>query len=224
MKRVLLIALLLGFSATTFSQISLIKTILRDDSTRHGDRFVVDLTHDRWLDVPDGVQHDIGAPGFSIHYTKDIRFGRSSFSFAIGYGFSTLNVFSNSEVVYDTLTDFSELTPFSSGYSYKKNKLNANYFTIPIELRMITPGLRSVRVVVGFKGGYLFNLHSKKKDNDGKFKWFNYENVRPYRMDAYARIGYNNFSFFAAYGLTSLFENGKGTELIPISLGISWAI
>lgn len=224
MKRLIVIALLLGVGVQAFSQIALIKPRLRDDSSRVGDRFIIDITHDRWLEVPDGVDQEILAPGFTITRTHDFRFGNSALSFAVGYGISSHNVFSNAEIVYDSIADFSTLTPFGPNYSYKKNKLSAGYISVPLELRLITRGLKSVRIVAGFKAGYLFNLHSKKKDNDGKFKWYNYENVVPYRMGVYARIGYNNFSLYGYYGLTPLFEDGKGTELVPIAVGLSWTI
>ena len=42
-------------------------------------------------------------------------------------------------------------------------------------------------------------------------------NLNPFRVNAHASIGYHNFTLYADYALTPLFENGKDPELYPFT-------
>ncbi|MCZ8285345.1 MAG: hypothetical protein O9353_07790, partial [Bacteroidia bacterium] len=45
-------------------------------------------------------------------------------------------------------------------------------------------------------------------------------NMNPFRLNAHASVGYRNFTLYADYALTPLFENGKGPELYPFTFGV----
>ena len=46
-------------------------------------------------------------------------------------------------------------------------------------------------------------------------------NVNPFRVSLTARMGYGWFNVFATYSLTQLFEDGRGPELYPFTIGIT---
>ncbi|HPQ57922.1 MAG: hypothetical protein R2810_02785 [Flavobacteriales bacterium] len=46
-------------------------------------------------------------------------------------------------------------------------------------------------------------------------------NTLPYRLAARGQIGFGSLNLFAEYGLTSFFEDGKGPDLVPVSVGIT---
>jgi hypothetical protein len=54
----------------------------------------------------------------------------------------------------------------------------------------------------------------------GKFKSYEVENLNWFRYGLTARVGYANFYLNFFYSLTPLFQEGRGTEATPISIGI----
>ena len=72
---------------------------------------------------------------------------------------------------------------------------------------------------------YILNSRTKQKyKEDGKNfkkKDKNDFNVNPFQFAATARVGYGDFTLYATYNLTPLFEKDKGPEVIPFTIGLS---
>jgi len=190
---------------------------------RKSDRLFVELMLNNWLEVPDGIEVRTYSLGFDASFLWDIRFGTSNFSFAPGIGFSSHNVHHNGQFskIDSAGARFTDLQPFPSSYSYKKNKLSMNYIELPLELRFRTNGYTPFRLTAGIKIGVLVDAHTKTKDDDGTHKFKPLPNTLPYRYGVFGRIGYSWFSIVAFYSLTNVFEDGNGVELTPVSVGIS---
>ena len=47
-------------------------------------------------------------------------------------------------------------------------------------------------------------------------------NVNPFEASLRAGIGFGDVSFYVKYGLTELFKQGKGADVIPVSYGFTW--
>jgi len=190
---------------------------------RKSDRLFIEPVLNNWVDVPKDIEVRTYSLGFDASYLWDIRFGTSNFSFAPGIGFSSHNVHHNGsfEEIDSTNGGYTDLKPFPSGYSYKKNKLSMNYLEVPLELRFRTNGYSPFRLTAGVKVGVLLDAHTKTKDDDGTHKFKPLPNTLPYRYGVFGRIGYSWFSIVAFYSLTNVFEDGEGVELVPVSLGIS---
>ena len=47
-------------------------------------------------------------------------------------------------------------------------------------------------------------------------------NVNPFEASLRAGIGFGDFGIYAKYGLTGLFKQGKGADVIPVSFGFTW--
>jgi hypothetical protein len=99
----------------------------------------------------------------------------------------------------------------------RNSKLMTNYVDIPVELRYTSnpdDPARAFKVAVGGRIGYLLDSFTKVKykDDDGikKLKDKQDFNLNKLRYGVSARIGYGNFSIFAYYNLTELFEKDKG--------------
>jgi hypothetical protein len=110
--------------------------------------------------------------------------------------------------------------------SYKKSKLVITYLDIPIEFRVKTKS--KFRAAIGFKVGYLLNVHSKYKgdnflgNNDKvKQKSTNVKYLELFRYGPTVRIGYRWFNITTYYSLSYLFKAGRGPDMYPISVGIS---
>jgi hypothetical protein len=109
---------------------------------------------------------------------------------------------------------------------YSKNKLRASYINVPLMLEFNTSddNDKSFHIAAGVIGGWKMGSITKQKWEDGDDKnelrrKADY-NLTPFTLDATARIGYRNFTVFATYGLTSLFEKNKGPEVYPMTVGL----
>ncbi len=201
-------------------------SLLKPAETRRADNLVVDFNLDNWMDAPNDVKVRTYSLGFNAYLMHDIQFGNSNFSFAIGGGVSSHNVHSNGEFInlIDSIqgTTYTNLKSFAPTYNYKKNKLSTNYIDVPLELRFKSKGTANVfRMAVGFKAGYLVNIHSKTRDDDGLRKGFIFDNALEYRYGITGRIGFGKLNLTGYYALTPLFQEGKGVELTPYSIGLS---
>jgi hypothetical protein len=111
-------------------------------------------------------------------------------------------------------------------YKYNRNVLKSTYITMPLLLEIHTSKKhsKSVNIALGVIGGY--KLGSKLKQ-DYDFEGRNYEfktkghyQFNPFQAYATARIGYGDISLYANYGLTRIFEEGRGPQLYPFQFGL----
>lgn len=238
MKRFLLITILLISFKGVFAQgIFHYYTglILPDkDAPLKADRFGVDLYYNSWLNLPPGIKTSPKSIGVNLFRIYDIPFGHSPFGCGFGFGLSSHNVHHNGSFVeqidVNTGEIYTSLNKLPENYEYRKNKVSINYFEIPFELRFRTKKKFKTnmnprgpfRIYPGFKVGYLVNIHSSVKNNDGKYKYYNYAHLDKVRYGATLRIGYGRTSLYGFYSLTNLFKEGKGVELQSYAVGLSF--
>jgi outer membrane protein with beta-barrel domain len=218
MKKVVLLAIsmILFFSAYT-----------QDKETKDEDKkfsMGVDLFSDIWMDTPDGLDASTINRGIDIFGFYNYRFGKSVFSFALGAGLSSHNLYSNSTVFSDTDTSYFVQIPDS--ISYKRSKLNLTYFDIPLEFRVKTKG--KFRLAAGFKVGFLISQHTKYKGDNMEtgietitIKSDYIKHLESFRYGPTLRIGYKWANLFAYYQLSDVFSPDKGPEMKPLTVGIS---
>lgn len=187
------------------------------------DRFLITFTNDGWLGAPDNINLRPYSLGIESHIMYDHQFGKSILSFSWGYGFSSHNVHHDGFFATDTTNaQNTRLYPFQKNYTFTKNKLHATYIEVPLELRLRTKSDSPFKLYAGFKVGYLVNLHSKTKDAAGKRKFYGIDNVMKLRYGVTGKIGFNTWALSGFYSLTPLLIEGRGDQLIPYSIGISF--
>jgi len=109
---------------------------------------------------------------------------------------------------------------------YSKNRFKQVYLTIPLLFDFTTNSnyYLSFGAIAGLnlrtKMKYIYNIDS----NTQKIKDKQSFNTNPFKIALTARIGHGGWGFFATYNLTTLFEENKGPELYPFTLGISMNI
>lgn len=106
-----------------------------------------------------------------------------------------------------------------------KTKLAVSYLNVPLLLEFQIPvNNKEGRLFInaGLVGGVKIGSHTKVKYGDTKDKERGGFNLNSFKYAATARIGYKDVSLFATYSLTPLFQTGKGPELTPFSIGISF--
>lgn len=108
----------------------------------------------------------------------------------------------------------------------KKSKLHVNYFTAPLLLEIKTPlrmGSSRLFIAGGVIGGLYLGSHTKYKFHKGdKQKAESNYNINQWKYDVTGRISFGDFCIFANYSMTSLFKDGKGPEIYPLMIGVSF--
>ena len=187
------------------------------------DRLILELQTDQWLEVPEGIELRPYSPGFSVFYMHDMPLLRENLSFALGYGVSSINVHHNGSLLPDSTNSFVELIELPEGTDYQKNKISASYVDLAAEFRIRTNGLRRLKLMMGARGGFLVNLHSKFKDDGATYKKRDREHALPYHVGLTARVLVGRIGLSAFYGLTPLYQSDRSTELIPVSVGFAFS-
>lgn len=109
---------------------------------------------------------------------------------------------------------------------YKKNKLSADYITVPMMLHInFTPHReRGFSIAAGASAGYLYASRQKTITNaDGKRKKRDDFDLRPWKLSYIAELGLGPVKLYGTYASESIFE--RGLDLTPYSVGLrisSW--
>jgi hypothetical protein len=220
MKRLLIVILVLaGLSALAQRNQSTGKPIKKDN-------FIIDIGYCSLINPPPNIRFDIGySAAFQLFY--DHQFKAKVLSGAIGIGYSNDNYYNNGYISHkDSIKgDYTTFYPFGDlDSTVKRNKYVTNYFDIPVELRFRSkPNIKghSWKASLGFRVGFRLGSHTRTMTSDGRFETYNHDALRKVRYGLTARFGYGRVGVFGYYGITRLFEDNRGWELIPWSVGFT---
>jgi hypothetical protein len=143
-----------------------------------------------------------------------------------GITYNSYGLRNNVQVVVTDSTGTVGLEVDSKDRDFTKNKLRASYINVPVMLEFNTSEYidRSFHIAAGVTGGWNMGGLTKQKWENGDDKVTakvkSDYNFTPFTLDASVRLGYKNFTIFANYGLTPLFEKDKGPEVYPMCVGI----
>lgn len=189
------------------------------------DRLILNFTWDNWSNVSSGVDvKGFRSRGFSFLMMNEKILGKGHAAIGFGLGFSSQNVHSNTFPTYSPDGSHTFLSPISGNYDL--NKLSCNFLDAALELRFRTnenEREKRFKVSLGMKGGYLVQSHTKYEDSNGKIKTYDIKNLSKFQFGTTARIAYGNWGLSGYYSLVNLFKDGKGPEVVPVSMGISLA-
>jgi len=190
------------------------------------DRLILNLNWDNWLKTTTGLEvKGFRSRGFSFLLMNEKVIGEGHTAFAWGLGFSSQNVHSNSFPTYNEDGSKTFLSPIQN--SYDLNKLSCNFVDAALEFRFRTSENESrkrFKISAGLKGGYLVQSHTKYEDDNGKFKTYDIKNLNKFQYGVIGRIGYGKWGVSGYYSFVNLFKDGKGPELVPVSIGLSYAL
>lgn len=155
-----------------------------------------------------------------------IPIAKEKFGLMTGIGVKYNNYALKKDVI---VTNQNDVTTFFEDSTRKinKNKFKTTSLHVPLmlETNLGKDADHSFHLAVGGMVTYLLGSKTKQKyKQDGdkfKVKDRNDFNTNPFRFAATARIGYGDFTLYATYSLTPLFENNKGPELYPFTVGLS---
>lgn len=105
--------------------------------------------------------------------------------------------------------------------NFSKNKLAADYVTVPVVLSYNFKTTRKNRygISAGVSAGYLYSARHKTVSNeDGKNKVRDDFNLRPFKISYVGELALGPIKFYGSYATQSMFKNGL--DLTPYSFGV----
>ena len=199
---------------------------------REKDWVSYDITTLFLLNQPQSYQEQGWSNGHSISLMKDMLLGRSKFSIAVGIAYTSNNYKSNMRLSVNETTGETELEILNDSISYDRNKVNAKYVEIPVELRYRSmPGKSGqyLRIYLGVKGGIRYTGYSLFENSQSQVRYYHPEALNRWTASTYMRIGYGTMSIFGFYNLLSLYNLEDGVipnvnKMIPLGVGLSITI
>lgn len=177
-----------------------------------------------WLDLKQARSWN-----FNLNFMQySIGFGTDKAGLVTGMGLEFNNYhFSNPiSLKVDNGITVVDSSYIDAGFRVEKTKLSTTNLTIPLLLEFQIPtGEKRHRIYMaaGVIGGLRVGSHTKVVFDDGdkrKDKNRSDFNIATFRYGLTARLGYRAIRLYANYYPTQLFENGKGPELYPFSVGL----
>lgn len=142
----------------------------------------------------------------------------------LGFEFNSYDLDRSVSVFADEDTTIGVVDPTKD---IEKNRFKSTMLNLPLmfETNIGKDAEHSFHLAAGVMGSMRVGSKTKQiYDQSGKeYKVKNRTdfNMSPFRMNAVARIGYGDFTLFASYSLTPMFDKDKGPELYPFTVGIS---
>ena len=113
-------------------------------------------------------------------------------------------------------------TVFRDSVSFSKNKLAADYFTVPLMINFCTNTInqhKGFSISVGVSGGFLYNQRNKQiSEPRGKQKVENGLGLEQFKFSYIGEIGLGPVRLYGSYSPTSFYK--KGLDMRPYTLGI----
>ena len=176
-----------------------------------------------WLDIDEKQ-----SISFSLNVIeKKIPLIKHYLGLNTGLGFTWQNFEFNDSLSIVNLGGDSIVGLSASPLEYEKNRLKVGYIKIPLLLEINTSKQeeKNFHIAAGFIAGWNYRTVFKQKyevDNDTvKSKVKGDYNVSPFSLEASARVGYGDLTLFASASITSLFEEDKGPEVYPFTVGLT---
>lgn len=164
---------------------------------------------------------------FQLNLEKDIHLYKNYINLVTGIGFEWNQYqFSNKTRLNPDSNYTYGIIDSTNAFNYKKNRLKTAFVNVPVLLEFNTNKnpKKAFHIAIGVIGGYKLGSRTRQvleqNGNDIKIIRKDDYNINPFRVNAHASIGYNNFTLYADYALTPLFENGKGPKLYPFTIGV----
>ena len=238
MRKIFVAALCLVLSGAAFAQADTTarRSVLKQNNLpRSSDHFVVQLGYTTWQGAPDSIATGGFSRSANVYLMLDFPFKTNPhWSVALGAGISTDNIYfdKGSVEIAGTTTNLVFRNQADTNH-FKKYKLATAYAEAPIELRFRSNpdnDRRSVKAAIGVKVGTLLSAHTKGKTlqdksgntiNDFKTKDYSKRYFNTTRVSATARLGFGHFSLFGSYQLTTLFKEGQGPAVRPLTVGLT---
>jgi hypothetical protein len=192
-----------------------------------------------FMDYKNSLSVPEGATFLELDYARSYQFGLNLFekdfhlyknyiNLVTGFGFNFNHyAFANN---ISLIPDSSYLWASTDSLRYKKNKLNVSYVRAPLMLEINTSKnpRKNFHIAGGVEFAYRIHAVTKQRfdinDTHNRIKQRDDFNLEPFNMSLMARVGYNNVTVYASYGLNRLFKKNAGPQVYPVGVGICWTM
>lgn len=151
---------------------------------------------------------------------------KEKIGFSTGLGFEFNNYDLDRDVTILTNKD-TTIGVSNDNRTIEKNRFKSTMLNLPLflETNIGRDAEHSFHIAVGGQVSYRVGSKTKQiyeeDEKDYKVKNRTDFNMNDFRFNAVARVGYGDFTLFASYSLTPMFDKDKGPELYPFTVGIS---
>ncbi len=138
-----------------------------------------------------------------------------------GFGIESNNYFYKTGITY---VDGADVYTTRSSQTFSKNKLVANYLTVPLMLNLNTNparGKRGFQVSAGISAGYLSGARQKQKSSAGTEKNKSNFNLQPFKLAYVGELGLGPVKLYGSIATTTLHKNAL--EQMPYTVGVRFS-
>ena len=138
-----------------------------------------------------------------------------------GLGIESNNYFYKTGITY---VDGPEVYTIDRGSIFTKNKLVANYLTVPLMLNINTnptKGKKGFQISAGVSGGYLIGARQKQKSASGMDKNKTDFNLEQLKLAYVGELGLGPVKLYGSYSMTPVHK--YGLNQLPYTLGIRFS-
>lgn len=220
------------FAAIILSVIAITTQAQNDNQFRKHLTTKVDIFVDMLQETPENMDLKTVNRGVNISSMYNFPIKNTSLSFDIGAGLGIHNLYHENtlEKNDDGILQFGQIPDTLTGgrnTEVDNSKVSFTYLDVPMEFKIETES--KLRAAIGFKLGLLISSMNKYKgDNymedskdDVKIKEKSLDGTNRLRYGPTIRLGYKWINLYGYYSLSTIFEENKGPEMAPISIGIS---
>jgi hypothetical protein len=138
---------------------------------------------------------------------------------------SSISYKENGYIPYSAGLQTSNAFIFRDSISFSKNKLAADYLTVPFMLNFKTnprSSHKGISISLGASAGYLYGERNKQKSNErGKQKNKGEYDLEPFKLSYIAELGLGPVRLYGSYSTTSMYEHSL--DLRPYTLGFRFS-
>jgi hypothetical protein len=197
-----------------------------DDETVYGPGTAADAyapgSNSSWFALRNGKSRNVNIWIFM----QRIRLGTNAVNLKYGFGLELNNYHYKQNIRYNDNPPATPNPPIVSldntvGRNYTKNKLAANYLTVPMMLNFnFTPNRNNpFGFSVGASAGWLYGSHNKTKTSDeGKEKARDDFDLRQFKISYIAELNLGEIKFYGSLATQSMYK--RGLDMTPYTIGI----
>ncbi|MCV6631657.1 MAG: PorT family protein [Flavobacteriaceae bacterium] len=230
------IGILLGLSsAFAWSQ----NTADLEDIRYVEDQFYAGITYNFVFNLPKDINQNNFSYGLQIGFIKDFPVNyQRNFAIGLGIGYAYNNYYHNLRA--QEVDGKMQFAVVASDIRFKRNKFESQLIEIPLEFRWRSKkniewdqtkpdSYKFWRVYTGFRLGYAIRNRAKFITDANK-EVLKLPEMNTWKYGLTLSMGYNNWNFYAYYGLNDLFEkgtktvNGENMTMRPLRVGLLFYI
>jgi hypothetical protein len=146
---------------------------------------------------------------------------KSVLNLKYGLGIESNNYFYKTGITY---VDGPDVYTTDKGNIFSKNKLVANYLTVPLMVNINTnptKGKKGFQISAGVSGGYLIGARQKQKSASGMDKNKTDFNLEQFKLAYVGELGLGPVKLYGSYSMTPLHK--YGLNQLPYTVGVRFS-